>query len=423
MSTDEQDRIAPPSVARPAARRFEGASPLTNREPLKPRTPEVAPAQIDWGSSASLVDMMLRERAKRRRRMLIVIGLFCVTPAILTFLYMLLIASPRYASKFEVTYQTYQPQQTLSAGLVQGVFGSSTGSSVDLSQILYEYVRSPSILTKLDHDVKLRQHYSDPKLDVFSRLGKNASWGTFLNYYRSHTVVSEGQGGYLTVTVSAFDPRYTTQIANAIVADCDVMIDNLTLRARQDEVRSAQSIVDQAQQQVQTARAAITTYQNGHSDLDPQTSANQLGGIVGTIEGDLAKQQASLDALLANAPRSPQIAVIRTQIAALKGQMGQERGRLANSSGASDYAQRLDEFSRLTLKQDLAKTAYTQAQSGLAVARADAASKQNYLIDFAPPYAPDQQNLWLALLYGSTVLVSTLAIFGIGSLVIGQARG
>ena len=269
MSTDEQDRIAPPSVARPAARRFDGAPPLTNREPLKPRTPEVAPAQIDWGSSASLVDMMLRERAKRRRRMLVGLGLFCVTPAILTFLYMLLLASPRYASKFEVTYQTYQPQQTLSAGLVQGVFGSSTGSSVDLSQILYEYIRSPSILTKLDHDVKLRQHYSDPKLDVFSRLGKNASWGTFLNYYRSHTVVSEGQGGYLTVTVSAFNPRYTTQIANAIVADCDVMIDNLTLRARQDEVRSAQSIVDQAQQQVQTARAAITTYQNGHSDLDP----------------------------------------------------------------------------------------------------------------------------------------------------------
>ena len=57
------------------------------------------------------------------------------------------------------------------------------------------------------------------------------------------------------------------------------------------------------------------------------------------------------------------------------------------------------------------------------MARADAASKQNYLIDFAPPYAPDQQNLWLAILYSSSVLVATLAVFGIGSLVVGQARG
>ena len=423
MSTDEQDRIAPPPIARPAARRFEGAAPFSNREPPKARAPEVAPVQTDWGASASLVDMMLRQRTKRRRRMLVGIGLFCVTPAILTFLYMLLIASPRYASKFEVTYQTYQPQQTLSAGLVQGVFGSSTGSSVDLSQILYEYIRSPSILMKLDHDVKLRQHYSDPKLDLFSRLRKNASWGTFLNYYRAHVVVSEGQGGYLTVTVSAFDPHYTTLIANAIVADCDVMVDDLTLRARQDEVRSAQVIVDQAQQQVQVARGAITAYQNGHSDLDPQTSASQLSGIVGTIEGDLAKQKAALDALRATAPRSPADRRDQHPDRRPEGADGPGAGPVGQQQRLVGLRQRLDEYSKLTLRQDLAKNAYTAAQSGLAVARADAASKQNYLIDFAPPYSPDLQNFWLAILYSSSVLVATLAVFGIGSLVVGQARG
>jgi capsular polysaccharide transport system permease protein len=336
---------------------------------------------------------------------------------------MIFIASPRYVSEFEITYQSYQPQQSLSAGLVQNILGTTQGSSVDLSQILYEYIRSKSLMTKLDAELQLRDYYSNRHVDFLSRMSPKANLETFLTYYNWYVSVSQGAGGYLTVDVQAFDPDYAMKLSQAIIKSVDDMIDGLTARARADEVKFAESQVVDAENKMRLARVALTEFQNLHGDINPQGSANQLSGIVGQIEGEIATQRTSLSAVRSLGPNSPQVTNINTRIAALEEQLAREKQRLAapgHDNGG--YSELLDKYSALQLDEQFAQSAYTAAMQGLAVARADAASKQNYVIDFAPPHVPDRPGLGMIVQYAGTVLIITLVFFGLGSLIAGAMK-
>lgn len=154
-----------------------------------------------WPGMGTPLKLLMESRRSRRRGFLLRLAIFSGLPTLFTLFYMLVIASPRYVSEFEITYQAYQPQQSLSAGLVQSIIGTSQGSSVDLSQILYEYIRSKSLMTKLDEQLHLRDYYSSHNVDFFSRMSSKANLQTFLSYYNWYVSVSQGAGGYLTVDV------------------------------------------------------------------------------------------------------------------------------------------------------------------------------------------------------------------------------
>ncbi len=170
---------------------------------------------------------------------------------------MFLIATPRYQSEFEATYQTYLAPRTLSSGIVQSFAGTSQNNTVDTGTILYEYIRSPALLQKLDHDLHLRTYYSNSRIDYLSRLGKRAPFEVFLAYYRSHVTVSEGLGGYLTVDVQAFDPKFAQALARAIVVASDAMTDQITARARSDEIKVAEEEVAREEDRVRRSRMAL----------------------------------------------------------------------------------------------------------------------------------------------------------------------
>jgi capsular polysaccharide transport system permease protein len=388
----------------------------------RPAAPPGEVAPLSWTGAAAPVQILLDSRRARRRGFLLRLALFSGMPTLLTLLYMLFVASPRYVSEFEITYQTYQPPQNLSVGLVQSLFGSSTTGSVDLSTILYEYIRSEALLKKLDAKLHLREYYSNPNVDYLSRMNPNATISTFMRYFLWYVSVSQGWGGYLTVDVQAFDPDYAFAVAKATVKSCDEMVDQMMDRAAQDEVRYARDTLNQAEARVRKARLALTDFQNAHGILNPPGSANQLGGIVGTLESNLAAAQTQLATLVATAPRSPQVNATKALIGALQIQLKAEQNRLANTSGTAAYSKLLDEYSGLELEQQFAQSAYLSAQQGLAVARADAAHKQIYLVDFAPPYRPDKQSVEFAVFYTLTALIASLVLFGIGSLIAGALR-
>jgi capsular polysaccharide transport system permease protein len=387
-----------------------------------PSAPPSEPTPFVWPGVLEPAQLLLDSRRTSRRRFFLRLAIFSGLPTLFTLLYMLFVASPRYVSEFQVTYQTYQPPQNLSSGLVQNLLGSSQGSTIDFGTILYQYIGSQALLAKLDRELHLREYYSSPKVDYLSRMNPKATISTFLRYYGWYVSVSEGQGGYVTVDVQAFDPDYALAVAKAILTASDQMADGMTLRARHDEVRYAEAEVKQAEDRVRKARLALTDFQNAHGDLNPAGSANQLHGIVGTIEGNLAAARTTLTMLTQASPHSPQIATVKYQIAALEGQLKQEQHRLANDSGGVPYSKLLDQYSALQLEQQFAQTAYQAAQQGLVVARADASRQQNYLIDFVPPYRPDKQNIEFALVYTLTALIASLVLFGIGSLIGGAMR-
>jgi len=379
-----------------------------------------APAgSASWPPAAQHAQLLLDLRRSQRRGFLLRLAAFVALPTLLTLVYILAFASPR----FEVTYQTYRAPDSLSAGLVQSVAGTSQSNTVDVGTILYEYIRSDAMLNRLDRALGVRRYYSRPEIDWLSRLGAHASRERSLDYFRWRVSASEGLGGYLTVDVTAFDPAYAHALAVAVVQACDEMVDAMTARARGDETRFAEAEVARQEDRVRQARLALAAFQNANGDLDPQQAAGQIGAIVGSLEADLAAARAQLaDSTPYLSAASPLVVQMKSRIASLEQQLHREQQRLATSGGGAPYSKVLAQYSSLQLEEEFARTAYQSAQQGLAVARADAARRQDYLIDFAPPNEPDKPARSFAAVYAGTVFLGSLLALGVASLLAGAFR-
>jgi capsular polysaccharide transport system permease protein len=383
---------------------------------------KVAPSELEAWPAFEQVASLTTMRLTRRRRFFGRLALLVGLPTLLMALYAFLWATPRYVSEFELTYQSYQNTQTLSSGLVQTLLGSSQGGS-DFGTILYEYIRSDTLLKKLDQKLALRKYYSSHDVDYPVRLNADASDEAFLSYYRRHVVdVSEGLGGYVTVDVQAFDAVFAQTLAKAIAEACDEMADEMTTRARQDGMKFAEEEVARQEDRVRNAQIAETKFQNEHRDLNPTNTATQFGVIVGSLETQLSQTRTALTNTLSYAsPNAPQVQQLKNQIAAIEAQLQDQRNRLTGS-GDKTYSQILEEYSRLQIEQQFAQNAYLSAQQGLAVARADAARKQNYLVDFVAPNHPSGPTRTFYITYLAAAFLGSLFLYGIGSLVAGAFR-
>ncbi len=398
---------------------------LRGRDALPAARPTEADGRAGWPATAQYAAALVARRRSRARRLTGWFALVVILPTLASAAYGLVLASPRYTSSFEFTYQTYRGLPSLASGLVQSVTGTSQTNSVDLGSIVYEYLRSSTLAARMDAALDLRKRFSDPGIDWLSRLGADASRERFLDYFRSHVQVSQGLGGYLKVDVNAYDPALAQTLAQAIVTEADRMVDDLTARARDNEVKFAEAELGRQEDRVRKARTALTAFQNQHGDQDPGRAATQLGDIVGGIEGQLADARTQLaNTGAALAPNSPITVQIKARIAALEDQLKTERARLATTdkTGAAPYSQVLDQYASLQLEQEFARNAYTAAQQGVTVARADAATKQNYLVDFIPPDLPQHRSYTGPVQTTAAVFLGSLLAFALGSLVLGAAR-
>ena len=374
-----------------------------------------------WPDAAPYADALIEASHRRRRRILTRLALFVGMPTLATALFVIVVAPPRYSAHAEMTYQIYRPPSSLASGLAQSFSGTSENNSIDLGAIVIEFVRSDAILRRLSRTLPLRQAFSDPHLDWFSRLRPNANETELLSGYRSRVSAREGLGGYVTLDVTTANPALSLQLAQAIVSACNDMVDGMTVRARDDEMAFAQSEVAREEDRVRRARIAMTEFQNAHGE-DPDRAASQLSSIVGTLESDLAAartQLAESSAFLR--PNAPALQQLRARITSLQSQLDAEKARLAGPDG-NTYSRLLADYARLQLDEEFARTAYTQAEQGLAVARADAARQQNYLVDFVEPSLPDSPD-WRApaRMVASVFLAALLATLMI-SLIGGALR-
>ncbi len=377
-----------------------------------------------WSAATDHARVLLAMRQARKRKFFLHLAVFVGLPTLLTVIYVTLLASPNYVSDFKLTYQTFQQPNTLAGGLVQSLAGTSQlNNTVDIGTIITEYIGSPALLTKLDQELGLRKYFSNPNIDRLSRLSPGASHDAFLAYYQGHISASEGLGGYVSVSVRAFDPNYAQALAQAIVKACDNMVDDMTARTRKDEMAFAEAEATRQEERVQHSLKAITDFQNTLGDQDPQRLAAQLGGIVGTLETDLASARTQLASAAPYLKSdSPLVIQMKSRITSLEQQLQHQQNRLANTSGNVPYSQILAQYTALQLEQEFAKSAYLAAQQGLASARADAARKQNYVVDFSPPSEPDKPDQSQPLAYVLSVFLGALLTFAFGSLVVGAFR-
>jgi capsular polysaccharide transport system permease protein len=408
--------------------------------PQVPATQIEAPAlnPLAWAKEAVQIDIVMSTRRRRNaflRRLLVFVGL----PTLLAAGYAFLYATPRYVSEFQLTYQTSgqagAPSVAAAGAAQSNAMASMLGlgaGTVDMSRVIASYLTSADLLAKVDAKVHLRGHYSDPRVDWFDRLPAQASQEDFLAYFQKRITVDALMGGYVIVDVEAFDRETAVKAAQAMADAADEMVQEMSNRALNDEVRSAEQELAHTQDRLLQATLEVTKFRNEHHNFDPQAAATQLGTVVAGLEAQLAGYRAALASArnFVN-DQAPAVKSLRAQIAATEQQIALEQDRLAHMPKSGEpgsgprpepYSQTVADYVRLTVEQQFATDAYVAAKQALDIARTSAASRQKYVESFVPPNTPEESTAPdpTKIIAGTFVVV--LLLYMIGSLLVGAFR-
>jgi capsular polysaccharide transport system permease protein len=426
-----------PNKPRVPARPDKGRELDTRRKPAPARAPNKGrniglDVPDNWALEALRIDFAAAAQ-RRRKWFLIRLSLFVGLPTLVAALYVSAYVTPRYVSEFEILYQSFgHSVASPAAGLFSSLLGSAS-ESVDMPRVIESYLTSDTMLHVLDRQLDLRSHYSNPSVDWLNRLPPAASDDVFLSYFRKRVTADVMMGGYLVVSVEAYDPQYAARIGQGIVTNVDRMVEDLSERAHRDEMRFAEGERKRAEQQLVDANRKITEFRNAHRDFDPQAKAAQLeSSVVGGLESQLAQYRIELsNALNFQGSDSPTVNALKSQIRALEQQISGERKRIGDStSSLREGSQRLEvpyselasTYSALTDNAQFARDAYLSAKQAFDVARGNVARRDQYVECFVKPSVPERPtspNLVRSVL--ATSLMSFL-LYVAGSLILSAFR-
>jgi capsular polysaccharide transport system permease protein len=313
-----------------------------------------------------------------------------IVPAVISSLYLFLLASNQYVSEVEFAVR----------GSIEKLPGSdSLGTTAALAYMnsnqevyaIADYIRSPSAVGDVDRAVNLRHAFRAGGADWIARLRDKASAEGLLRYWNSMvTVTTEPASGLVGVAVRAFTPQDAVDIAAAIRRNSEALVNHMQQRPRGDLVDKSQAEVRAAREQAADARAAVTRYRNAQASVDPLDTARSVADNV----AELSRELVALDVELTTAktsmgPNAPNIANLQARRDSAKEQIRGLERRIA-SVDASDRtaAALLVDYDRLEIERTLAEKQVSVAERILDQVRAESNRHQVYIDVVEGPTLP-----------------------------------
>ena len=153
--------------------------------------------------------------------------------------------------------------------------GASSGMSNQMvaqdTLITREYILSRPMLEILEAKLPLREWFSRDSIDYFSRFDPEKPIEKFLRYWKRRVDVEvESGSGIMSVEVEAFDPGESLAIAKAIMKEAERMVNDLSMRAREDAVAESTREIRLAEERMAKIRLAMRDLRNREGVLDAQ---------------------------------------------------------------------------------------------------------------------------------------------------------
>ncbi len=301
--------------------------------------------------------------------------------------YQTLVASERYVS---TAYVVLNSPSVESPNLN---FGSLlTGSTVSSDLLLLrEHLLSVDMLRKLDQQLDLRSHYSQPSIDRLSRLRKaDVPIEELHRYYLKRVEVElDDYANVLRVQVSAFDAQMAHAINQLMLAKGEAHMNAMGQRLASEQVRFIEQQAQVLAERLHQAREALLLYQNEHGLISPRAAVESLMAVVAGLERELASLQAQRTALATTrSPQSPEMIALSARIQALEEQIAVERTRMAAQSGEALNRITL-EYETLELQARFAQDLYSSALTMLESTRGEAIRQLKQISILQSPTLPE----------------------------------
>ncbi len=344
-------------------------------------------------SHVSEVARIQREMAARRRRRLLMLVIrlaaFVFLPTFLAGWYYFMVATPMYAAKTEFQIQTADP--AASAGLGGLLSNSPLGSSKD-SIAVQGYLQSQEAMERLDAEVGLRSHFSNPAIDPLQRLTPEASNSAVYALYMDHVRISyDPTEGIIKMEVATTDPETSVTYSRALLRYAEEQVDRMTERLREDQMAGALESYADAEAKMLAAQGRVVELQENFRILSSEAEVGLVTSQIGALETQLTQDRLSLAQMESNAsPNAARMEPLKRRIATLESEIEILRERLT-ADGKDGLSLAKVQSELMVAQADVATRQLLLAQSlqAMETARIEANRQTRYLTVSVNPVAPD----------------------------------
>ncbi len=345
-------------------------------------------------------------------------------PVLVVGVYLGLFAADRYVSESTLAVRQAGSEGPAIPGAAMLLAGINPPSRED-TLYLQRYIHSLALLSRLDAELKIREHYQSPTRDVLFRLWPSERQEDFLRYYRDRVEVSfDDVSALLTVRVQGFEPYFAQQLNRRILEESERFVNEYSHRIARERLAFAEAELRTAADRVQQAKNAVLAFQNRNRLLDPTVQAQASGALTAELQATRARLEGELSGLLTYMNEdAPQVRALRGRIDAISKQIEAERERPTTPGRQGDRLNALAvEFQALTMQAEFAVDAYKLALAAVENARIDATRKLKSLVVIEPPSAPETAEYPRRLYALVTVFVASLLFYAVVRLVLAIIR-
>jgi capsular polysaccharide transport system permease protein len=345
-----------------------------------------------------------------------------VAPTFLASIYFGAVASDVYIS--ESHFSVRSPDRQEAPGLGALLKGAGFSRSLDDTYTVHDFMHSRDALDGLAAQMQLSEVFGSKKIDVINRfngVGLDGSKEALYRYFQSRISLNlDTSSSITTLRVSAYTAADSYRINSLLLEMGEQLVNSINERGRQDMVRFATQEVERAQQAVQVAGKALSTFRDQKGVFDPERqSALQLQGIA-KLQEELFAARTQLNQLRAVSPQNPQVPVLEHRVNEIGAEMKAQMATVAG--GDASLTSKTAQYEQLTLVRTLADKQLAAAVASLELAQNEAHRKQLYLERIVQPNKPDVAVEPRRLRGVLTTFVLGLIVWAITTLLIAGVR-
>ena len=182
--------------------------------------------------------------------------------------------------------------------------------------ITHQYVLSRPMLEVIQAKLPIREWFSRDQIDFLSRFDPEKPIEKFLKYWRERVGIDlEGSSGIMSLTVTAFDPAESLAITKAVMTEAERMVNELTMRARNDAVAESNREMRLAEERLAKIRLAVRDLRNRDGVLDAQKANETNLKVIAELRAARINLSVQLTMSLRDlAPESRRILDMKAQI-------------------------------------------------------------------------------------------------------------
>src|SRR6056297_463915 len=360
--------------------------------------------------------------AKRHGAMVATFLLGVVLPTIVSLVYLFGVAVDQYHSKASFSVRSEEFTSPLAA---LSAFTDAGTSAVSDGAILYDFVRSQTVVERLDERLDLREMFSRHPSDIVFALSESASIDDLVNYWRRMVSVSVDSGSAIVdIEVRAFSPEDARVISQAVVEESGRVVNELSQIARNDAIRFADEELLTAAARLRDIRRQIREFRAQYQIIDPEADAESQIGVVSELQSRLADLLVSRGGLQEYADEGdPRLQTLDRQIRAIRNQISLEREAVADSRDErGSLSEIIGKYEELLVDLEFSEHAYTAAMASVEQARAEARRQSRYAAVHIPPTLPEESLYPRRLLLVFVVFICALCAWAVGILVYYNVR-